>query len=200
MTQPPHLPRTFLGDLETVLQETGASLDGDRDRPAALDELHTLGRLSFSASPEVGGTPSMSATVASSSASGTGSLSVNAVLLALGILFSSAGATSRQPLLKRCRTAVARCYTNCVPTTKPRYTFTDTGAVQDLLDAAQRRWPEIADRKTLLLRLAEEGRSVLAAEDQQRASEARRQRVQTALTRIPSLVDAEVLLSDRAWS
>jgi len=55
MTQPPHLRRTFLGDLETVPQETRASLDGDRDRLAALDELHTLGRLSFSASPEVGG-------------------------------------------------------------------------------------------------------------------------------------------------
>jgi len=157
------------------------------------------GRLSFSASPEVGG-DTVDVGNRRQLIGERHRLSVNAVLLALGILFSSAGATSRQPLLKRCRTAVARCYTNCVPTTKPRYTFTDTGAVQDLLDAAQRRWPEIADRKALLLRLAEEGRSVLAAEDQQRASEARRQRVQTALTRIPSLVDAEVLLSDRAWS
>ena len=92
------------------------------------------------------------------------------------------------------------CYTALVPTTRPRYTFTDTGHVQELLDAAQRRWPEIAERKSLLLRLAEEGRSVLAAEDQQLADADRRERVRTALTRIPSLVDAEVLLSDRAWS
>jgi hypothetical protein len=41
-----------------------------------------------------------------------------------------------------------------MPTSKPRYTLTDTGDLSDLLDAAQQRWPEVTDRKTLLLRLA----------------------------------------------
>ena len=41
-----------------------------------------------------------------------------------------------------------------MPTSKPRYMLTDTGELSDLLDAAQRRWPEVTDRKALLLRLA----------------------------------------------
>jgi len=45
-----------------------------------------------------------------------------------------------------------------VPTKKPRYTVTDSGIVSELLDQAQRRWPEVSDRKELLLRLAEVGR------------------------------------------
>mgnify|MGYP006915253010 CR=1 FL=1 len=39
-----------------------------------------------------------------------------------------------------------------MPTTKPRYTVTDTGEVSELLDRAQRRWPDLHDRKKLLLR------------------------------------------------
>jgi hypothetical protein len=87
-----------------------------------------------------------------------------------------------------------------VPTSKPRYTFTDTGDLEALLDAAQRRWPEIADRKTLLLRLAEEGGSALGLDDRRLAVDERRERTRAALERLPSLVDAELLLSDRAWS
>jgi len=68
------------------------------------------------------------------------------------------------------------------------------------LDAAQGWWPEITDRKTLLLRLAEEGHNTLEAGDEQLTAEERRARVQAALVRIPSLVDADMLLSDRAWS
>jgi hypothetical protein len=34
-----------------------------------------------------------------------------------------------------------------VPTTKPRYTLTDTGDLALLLDAAERRWPEVNGRK-----------------------------------------------------
>jgi hypothetical protein len=48
-----------------------------------------------------------------------------------------------------------------VPTTKPRYTVTDTGEVSQLLDEAQRRWPEVRDRKELLLRLAAAGRDAI---------------------------------------
>lgn len=86
-----------------------------------------------------------------------------------------------------------------MPTTKPRYTFTDTGDLEALLDAAQRRWPAITDRKTLLLRLAEEGGSSLALDEEQFALEERRKRALAALKRLPSLVDMELLLSDRAW-
>jgi hypothetical protein len=55
-----------------------------------------------------------------------------------------------------------------MPTTRPRYTLTDTGLLRDQLDAAQRRWPEVRDRKELLLRLAEAGRNAIAREAQER--------------------------------
>ncbi len=87
-----------------------------------------------------------------------------------------------------------------MPTTKPRYTFTDAGHLRELLDAAAQRWPEITDRKALLLRLAEEGQGTLQFGDEQLATEERRKRARVALERIPSLVDTELLLSDRAWS
>lgn len=87
-----------------------------------------------------------------------------------------------------------------MPTTKRRYTFTDTGRLQELLDTAQERWPGISDRKALLLRLAEEGLDTLEADSEQLATEERRARARAALTRIPSLIDRELLLSDRAWS
>ena len=51
-----------------------------------------------------------------------------------------------------------------MPTSKPRYMLTDTGELSDLLDAAQRHWPELTDRKALLLRLAEVGAEAIAAE------------------------------------
>ncbi|HEY2717094.1 MAG TPA: hypothetical protein VGI73_12815 [Solirubrobacterales bacterium] len=44
-----------------------------------------------------------------------------------------------------------------MPTTKPRYTLTDTGDLSDLLDEAQQRWPQVRDRKQLLLKLAAAG-------------------------------------------
>jgi hypothetical protein len=51
-----------------------------------------------------------------------------------------------------------------MPTTKPRYTVTDTGKVSELIDEAQRRWPNVSDRKELLLRLAAAGRDALERE------------------------------------
>lgn len=92
-----------------------------------------------------------------------------------------------------------RCYTRSVPTTKPRYTFTDTGELEALLDAAQLRWPDVRDRRVLLLRLAEEGGSALGLDSEHLAAEERRSRAQVALERLPSLVDVELLLSDGAW-
>jgi sulfite reductase beta subunit-like hemoprotein len=49
-----------------------------------------------------------------------------------------------------------------MPTSKPRYTLTDTGELSALLDAAQHRWPEVTDRKALLLRLAAVGGEAIA--------------------------------------
>jgi hypothetical protein len=86
-----------------------------------------------------------------------------------------------------------------VPTIRPRYTFTDTGDLEALLDAAQKRWPEIDDRKTLLLRLAEEGGTALGLDAERLDVAQRRERTLTALKRLPSLVDAELLLADDAW-
>jgi hypothetical protein len=56
-----------------------------------------------------------------------------------------------------------------MPTTKPRYTVTDTGELSDQLDQAQRRWPEVADRKELLLKLAAAGRNAIELEATDRA-------------------------------
>jgi hypothetical protein len=56
-----------------------------------------------------------------------------------------------------------------MPTTKPRYTVTDTGELSEQLDQAQRRWPEVRDRKELLLRLAAAGRDALQREGADRA-------------------------------
>jgi hypothetical protein len=55
-----------------------------------------------------------------------------------------------------------------MPTTKPRYTVTDSGAVSDLLDEAQRRWPDVSNRKALLLLLAEAGRAAIEQEGLER--------------------------------
>lgn len=100
----------------------------------------------------------------------------------------------------RCRTTRARCYTRIVPTTRPRYTFTDTGQLQELLDAAQRRWPDVTDRKLLLIRLAEEGHTALGLVKTELDAEERHERLNSALQRIPSLIDSDQLLSDEAWS
>jgi hypothetical protein len=85
-----------------------------------------------------------------------------------------------------------------MPTTRPRYTFTDTGDLEDLLDAAGRRWPDVSDRKELLLRLAEEGANALGL-DPHEPDEDRRERTRAALKRLRALVDTDRLLSDDAW-
>jgi hypothetical protein len=55
-----------------------------------------------------------------------------------------------------------------VPTTKPRYTVTDTGELSELLDEAQRHWPDVRDRKELLLRLAAAGRDAIERQAMER--------------------------------
>lgn len=51
----------------------------------------------------------------------------------------------------------------------PRYNVTDTGELSDQLDQAQRRWPEISNRKELLLKLAAAERDAIEEEATDRA-------------------------------
>ena len=89
------------------------------------------------------------------------------------------------------------CYTSDVPTTRPRYTVTDTGQTAELLDLAHRAWPEITDRRQLLLRLTEAGGEALQARLDER--EQRRERQRLGLERAARLVHVDELLSDHAW-
>lgn len=112
-----------------------------------------------------------------------------------------ASCTPVWPVQEGCRTSLISVrHLGLVPTTKPRYTVTDTGHLAELLDAAARRWPDVVDRKQLLLRLAEEGHHALASAEVAAVARDRRGRVALALERIPSLVDVDRLLSDEAWS
>lgn len=81
---------------------------------------------------------------------------------------------------------------------RPRYSVTDTGKTAELLDVAARAWPEVEDRKQLLLRLAEAGAAV--AERELHEGAAARGRRRQAMLRSRELLDADVLLSDQAWA
>jgi mannose/cellobiose epimerase-like protein (N-acyl-D-glucosamine 2-epimerase family) len=59
-----------------------------------------------------------------------------------------------------------------MPTTKPRYVVTDAGEMREMLDAAQRRWPQVTDRKALLLLLAKSGREAIEREGSERRAAA----------------------------
>ncbi len=85
-----------------------------------------------------------------------------------------------------------------MPTTRPRYSVTDTGKTAELLDLAQRVWPEVHDRKELLLRLAEAGAGVVQQTLREQASSRALRRA--AVVRSRELLDADVLLSDQAWA
>ena len=50
----------------------------------------------------------------------------------------------RQRLREVSHRSSPRCYTSALPTTRPRYTITDTGDIAAMLDVAQRRWPDVA--------------------------------------------------------
>jgi hypothetical protein len=83
-----------------------------------------------------------------------------------------------------------------VPTTRPRYTITDTGDVEEMLDLAQTLWPGV-ERKELLLRLTRAGSEAVVRELREGAQ--RRERQRAAMRAITELVDVDVLLSDDAW-
>lgn len=58
-----------------------------------------------------------------------------------------------------------------MPTTRPRYTITETDAVARALDDAARRWPEEKGaRSRLLLRLVEEGHRAVSEEEEARVA------------------------------
>lgn len=84
-----------------------------------------------------------------------------------------------------------------MPTTRPRYTVTDTGQTAELLDLAARAWPEVTDRRQLLLRLTEVGGRALR--DELAGQQARQDRQRLGLERAAQLVDVDELLGDGAW-
>jgi hypothetical protein len=86
-----------------------------------------------------------------------------------------------------------------VPTTRPRYTFTDTGELQEMLDVAQRAWPDVDDRKELLVRLARIGDDTVRRQAHEADAQVRRERQRAALERGSELIDAELVLGDAAW-
>lgn len=62
-----------------------------------------------------------------------------------------------------------RCYTECVPTTRPRYSVTETDELRRALDEAARLWPEDRDdRGALLRRVLDEGIERIAARNEER--------------------------------
>ncbi|HEY1690092.1 MAG TPA: hypothetical protein VGF95_14650 [Solirubrobacteraceae bacterium] len=86
-----------------------------------------------------------------------------------------------------------------MPTTKPRYTITDTGPISTLLDDAQGRWPEVRDRKALLLRLAEAGHEALQLEQAGERGKERRRAQRDALLGLQRSVDWDSIRDDQAW-
>lgn len=102
-------------------------------------------------------------------------------------------------MTSRCRTSAPRCYLVLVPTTRPRYTVTDTGHVAEMLDAAQREWPEVEDRRQLLMKLAELGSQHVEHRLTREEARARAERQRAAMREIRDMIDVEVLLSDEAW-
>ncbi len=68
-----------------------------------------------------------------------------------------------------------------------------------MLDLARRAWPDVSDRKELLLRLVAEGRDVVEQRLGQQDRAQRRSSQEAAMRRAASLLDVDLLLSDAAW-
>jgi hypothetical protein len=86
-----------------------------------------------------------------------------------------------------------------MPTTRPRYSITDTGSTRALLNDAEREWPDVEDRKELLLRLARAGHEALRLDRAEVAARERSELQRSALKRLRVLVDVDTLLTDQAW-
>ncbi len=87
-----------------------------------------------------------------------------------------------------------------MPTTRPRYTITDTGSISDLLDDAQRRWPTVEDRKELLLRLAQAGHDSLQLDRVEAEQHDHLARQRAALANLKRTVDWGAIRDDQAWA
>jgi hypothetical protein len=68
-----------------------------------------------------------------------------------------------------------------------------------MLDVAERAWPEVGDRKQLLMRLVACGHQVVASRLATGEAVARRGRQSEALRRASQSVDVELLLGDAPW-
>ena len=68
-----------------------------------------------------------------------------------------------------------------------------------MLDIAQKRWPEVRDRRQLLLRLAAAGHEAIVDDALADEHGSRRDRQRAALVRSAQLVDVDALLADAAW-
>ena len=77
--------------------------------------------------------------------------------------------------------------------------MTDTGELAEMLDLAERRWPDAQGRRELLLRLAAAGRDAIAPEVDGAEREQRRARQRRAMEHASERVDVDALLSDAAW-
>jgi hypothetical protein len=87
-----------------------------------------------------------------------------------------------------------------MPTTRPRYTITDTGSISALLDDAHRQWPGVTDRKELLLRLARAGHDSLHLARAEAEESNRRERQRAALADLQRTVDWDAIRDDQAWT
>jgi hypothetical protein len=68
-----------------------------------------------------------------------------------------------------------------------------------MLDLAERAWPQVGDRKELLMRLVACGHQVVASRVAAGDAELRREPQRQALRRACELVDVDLLLGDTAW-
>ena len=79
-----------------------------------------------------------------------------------------------------------------MPTDRPRLTITETDDVAEAIDLAADRWPETRSRRELLLRLVEQGRSVIERERDEQA-ERRRGAIRRTSGELTGVYEADYL-------
>jgi hypothetical protein len=68
-----------------------------------------------------------------------------------------------------------------------------------MLDLAERRWPDVGDRRALLLLLAAAGRDAISGDLAPEKHEVNVERQKQALSRARTLIDLDALMADAAW-
>jgi len=91
-----------------------------------------------------------------------------------------------------CTHAVGATLRQNMPTERPRLTITETDDVAEAIDLAAERWPETPSRRELLLRLVEQGRSVIERERDEQA-ERRREAIRRTSGALSGVYDADYL-------